>query len=221
MRQYSSFNDKIGINKQLQKTFERIAEKNVWKAPNETRSGKGSLLESTVTIRECLGEWIKKYNITSIVDIPCGDGNWQRFIPGIDKVSYRGFDISTFVIKIAQNRNPPNMKYGILDLTSNIPPKADLIIMRDVIQHLPLRLGIQAILNAKKSGVKWIGVSSYPSEVWNRDIDMGEYYRNNVEISPFFLTNVVEMCDNYSGYIKNSHADSKFLLIENKDFNSY
>ncbi|KAK3089758.1 hypothetical protein FSP39_006260 [Pinctada imbricata] len=203
------------VNKNLQKVFEHIAVQNLWRGENETRSGTGSLLSSTVTMRECLGEWIKKYNITSVVDIPCGDGNWQRLIPGIHTISYRGFDISTFVIKIAQNRNPPNMKYGILDLTSDVPPKADLIIIRDAIQHLPLRLGKQAILNARRSGVKWIGISSYPTAKRNKDITMGGYYKNNIQISPFFLTNVVETCDNYSGYIKKNYLDSKFLLIRN------
>ncbi|KAK3089508.1 hypothetical protein FSP39_004160 [Pinctada imbricata] len=213
---HSNFVLKHNISRQVQQVFEHIARKNIWGGGNETRSGLGSLLASTVSLRECLGKWIKEYNISSIVDIPCGDANWQRFVPGMDSVRYKGFDISTYVVDRARAKNPvKNMAFGLMDITSQIPPKADLIILRDFIQHLPLKLGKRALDNARISGAKWIGVSSYPLSS-NRDIKIGDYYANNVQISPFNVKNVVEICDNYSGGEKKGHPGSKFLLIRNK-----
>ena len=149
------------INPSVQRIFENIAKGQVWGGGKETKSGTGSLLASTVSVRKCLGEWIKFYNISSVMDVPCGDANWQRFIPGISDISYRGFDISPHVVHRARQKNPDFMKFGILDITSNIPPRADLVLMRDVIQHLPLKLGQQAIQNVLLSGAKWLAVSSY------------------------------------------------------------
>merc|ERR1712196_503351 len=53
--------------------FSYIAKQNTWNS-QETLSGHGSELEATLTVRECLGQWITRYNIQVILDAPCGDG---------------------------------------------------------------------------------------------------------------------------------------------------
>jgi hypothetical protein len=78
--------------------FDEIARSNFWGGANETISGRGSTTYSTLALRNCLGDWIIKYNIKTIVDVPCGDANWQYAIPGIEKVTYTGYDVSQHAI---------------------------------------------------------------------------------------------------------------------------
>eukprot|EP00404_Azadinium_spinosum_P043253 CAMPEP_0180809738 /NCGR_PEP_ID=MMETSP1038_2-20121128/64485_1 /TAXON_ID=632150 /ORGANISM="Azadinium spinosum, Strain 3D9" /LENGTH=45 /DNA_ID= /DNA_START= /DNA_END= /DNA_ORIENTATION= len=45
------------------------------------------------------------------------------------------------------------MHFGVFDLTSNVPMHADIILVRDVLMHLPLAAGVKALRNAKSAGI--------------------------------------------------------------------
>lgn len=85
-----------------------------------------------------LQEFFKTHNITSIVDAGCGD--WQ-FSKNIDfsGITYQGFDVASFVI----NANTPryskdNISFHLYDGDFSKLPSADLLICKDVLQHLPI-----------------------------------------------------------------------------------
>ena len=200
-------------NKHIERKFNQIARNHYWGGGNETISGTGSTIVSTIALRKCLGNWIDKYNITSIVDIPCGDCNWQHLIPGIENVGYRGYDVSKYTIVKAKMKNP-TWKFECLDLTTSIPPRADLVILRDFLQHLPLKNGKQALVNVVKSNSIWLGISTYPSSRVNINIEVGNYFKNNVRKYPFNLPEPEQTCDNYYGRENHSHRGSKFFLIK-------
>ena len=62
---------------------------------NFSVSGCGSQMDdSTKNIRENLYNFLKKYNIKSIADIPCGDFWWMRHVDLFD-INYIGGDIIT------------------------------------------------------------------------------------------------------------------------------
>jgi len=182
----------------LKGTFDRIADSNVW-GSNETVSGEGSNMDMTAGVRNCLGQWLQKYEAKVFVDVPCGDANWQAGIPGIHEIVYKGYDIADTAIQTARAKNLHHqaMSFDQLDLTAQVPPiKADIILVRDVIQHLPLEKGKQMLLNAKKSGAKFLAVTSFSDGV-NENINAGSFYKNNVHSSPFNLPAAVESCKNY------------------------
>jgi len=181
----------------LKAAFDHIAEQNSW-GSQETVSGDGSALTMTARVRECLGKWIKKYEIKTFVDAPCGDANWQAHIPGMDQVKYNGYDIADKPLKIAREKNSDHasMSFAQMDLTSEIPPKADIIMVRDVIQHLPLAKGRQMLLNAKRSGARYLAVSTF-SDGGNIDIWAGSFYKDDVHATPFNLPSRLEACRNY------------------------
>ncbi|MDR1323847.1 MAG: class I SAM-dependent methyltransferase, partial [Candidatus Margulisbacteria bacterium] len=58
----------------------------------ESRSGGGSEVDATKTIRKTLPKLWKKYKIKTFLDVPCGDYNWMK---EIDKstITYIGGDI--------------------------------------------------------------------------------------------------------------------------------
>lgn len=199
----------------LKATFDHIANENMW-GSSESVSGRGSELDKTSTVRKCLGDWIKKYSVKLFMDIPCGDANWQGRIPGIDSITYKGFDIAEKPVELARKKNAhhPHMSFDNLDLTSHVPQdKPDILLVRDVIQHLPLEEGTAMLKNAKASGARYLAVSTWEDgHGHNVAIAPGSFYRDDVHAAPFNLPKPVETCDNYSkeGY----YVHDKLELID-------
>ena len=202
--------------------FERIAKTNRW-GDKESISGDGSSLANTDAFRTCLGTWLVKYGIRSLVDIPCGDANWQAAVPGIGskasadapsvpKIKYRGFDISRTAVDRARRKNPEKrtgMIFDVLDLSVTVPPISDAIMVRDAIQHLPLEMGMTMLLHAKLGGARFLIVSSYDFGR-NKGTFLGGYYENNVHAPPFSMPPAIETCPNYDRISKDcsfKHAE--------------
>merc|ERR1712146_714227 len=98
--------------------------------------------------------------------------NWQDTIPGFGKTfTYKGFDVSPVVIESARAKHP-DVDFAVLDLVNQVPPRADLVITRDCIQHLPLIDGLKAIENVRLSRAKYFAVSTYPDTKKNVDIPL-------------------------------------------------
>jgi hypothetical protein len=192
------------------RAFETIATKNTWKS-GESVSGTGSEMNATVLVRECIGKWLLEYHVKTLNDI-CGDANWQRFIPGISSVDYQGYDISTSALVGARRKNlDTDFKFDKLDLVTNIPRVADMMLVRDVIQHLPHEMGLRALRNVIRSGTRYLVVSSYPGHANERDISSpGRFYKNNVFKPPFDVLGFIPLASCYN--LKNKA--SRLYLIE-------
>ena len=118
----------------LNTLFDVVYETNYW----GSGSGSGSNENLCRDYVAFLQEFFKTHNITSIVDAGCGD--WQ-FSKNIDfsGITYQGFDVASFVI----NANTPryskdNISFHLYDGDFSKLPSADLLICKDVLQHLPI-----------------------------------------------------------------------------------
>ena len=100
----------------------------------ESKSGGGSTIEETETIRQQIKQLVKDKEIKSVVDAPCGDFNWMKDIV-YSFESYTGCDIVPELIQDNQRYANSIIKFQELDLTQdNIEiPEADLLIVRDVL----------------------------------------------------------------------------------------
>ncbi|CAN0088734.1 unnamed protein product, partial [Ectocarpus fasciculatus] len=177
--------------------FDKIYSTNKW-GSKESKSGAGSTLQITETARNCIGDWIQKYDFKNFGDI-CGDANWQRFIPNIGRVNYTGFDVSEIALVRAKGTNP-SFNFQQLDMARNPPPHGrDVFMVRDVVQHLPAYMGINLYRNLILSGVRYLITSTYPKGQ-NRNIEIGNYYLNNIYNPPFDMLQFpkpLESCWNY------------------------
>jgi SAM-dependent methyltransferase len=193
LREVSSARKKMegpgSVNRAIQEKFEGMYQHNSW-GNSESRSGCGSTVTATAGIRKCLGSWMQNHSVNLLLDIPCGDGNWQGLIPGIQNgsVQYYGYDISPGAVSAASKHNKGNirMHFGVLDLVNQVPPeKADMIMVKEVIQHLPLAMGLKMLKNAKAAGVKWLAVTSNPLYN-NTNVEPGEWFQGpNAQAPPF------------------------------------
>lgn len=81
--------------------------------------------------------FLKDHNIQSVVEIGCGDWRLSRYISW-DKIRYQGIDIDKSVIeKNKQKYETPSISFIEADALSIDLPKADLLLCKDVLQHLP------------------------------------------------------------------------------------
>jgi len=183
--------------------FETIASKGGWYSDGSTISGEGSTVNVNKYRVKFLADFIDEYNITHVIDIPCGDCTWQHTIPNLDKIKYFGSDISETALRIAKEKNKGrnHMTFSdkTIDLTQEIPQitykDSTLIIIKEVIQHLTLEQGIRMLRNAQLSGAKYIAVTNHDMKAFNvtenTNISAGGFYPNNIFLPPFNFKNPI------------------------------
>lgn len=168
-----------------EKIFTDIYLQNKWK-DDESYSGPGSSLSATKIIREKLPELLKQYNITSMLDIPCGDFNWMKEVNL--SISYIGADIVGKIIdKNKEKYSRPDRRFVQIDVLKEELPMVDLILCRDLFIHLSNNDILKSLENIKKSKSKYLLVNSYRGLRENRDIATGRGHPINLSISPFYF----------------------------------
>ena len=88
---YKNFSKSKFSKHNIKNRFEIIYNENYWES-KESRSGIGAEIKNTKILLQGLQNVIEKYNIKSIVDIPCGDFNWMIKLK-MNSISYMGLDI--------------------------------------------------------------------------------------------------------------------------------
>lgn len=165
--------------------FTGIYKINMWHT-EESVSGGGSTMEATRIIRKVLPEIIDKYSIKSMLDVPCGDFNWMKTVDLNCK--YIGADIVSDIIENNQKLyRTDQIDFKHLDMTKDDLPQVDLIFCKDCLQHLSYEKVAAALNNFKRSGSKYLFVSSFPKTWRNHDIHDGDYRPLNLRKKPFCL----------------------------------
>jgi SAM-dependent methyltransferase len=99
-------------------------------------SGSGSTLEFTKIYRVFLQDFLAVHGIRSVVDAGCGDWEFSQSIDwrGID---YLGLDIVPSVITANRRAfGAASVRFAVADIVRDELPAADLLIVKDVLQHL-------------------------------------------------------------------------------------
>ena len=154
----------------------KVFRNNTWRDKNETLSGSGSTILNTVNIRHHLPILLKKYNIKTMFDAPCGDGNW---IKEVDlPCEYTGGDIvPEFADKCEQN----GLNTTLFDIRSDSFPDVDLWLCRDCWYHLCFADIHKAIDNFKSSNIKYLLVTSHEGKGHLGDIATGGFRKLNLQ----------------------------------------
>jgi SAM-dependent methyltransferase len=186
--------------------FDKIFDENFWNSP-ESVSGRGSELKQTVEVRKIVKSIVEKYNITSILDLPCGDLNWIQHIKFDDSVEYVGADIVRGLIHLNRRRFAnTTKKFLVMDMVSQVPYKAfDLILCRDALVHLPDREVKKVLANFNKSGSKYFLTTTFPEhDPWNID-KPGQWRQINFFVTPYNWPPPLELYnEGYWGVIDHS-----------------
>ncbi len=168
--------------------FEKIYERKLF-GKSQSASGPGSTLVSTARIREHLENLMDEFQISSLVDVPCGDFYWMSKVD-LDKIDYIGLDIVPSLINKLQS-DYPRMTFGVLDVTKDQLQKYDLILCRDLFVHLSNDQIISALNNFRNSGSKYLLATTFPDVSSNSELRVpriGVGWRPlNLTIHPFNL----------------------------------
>lgn len=189
------------------KVFDKIFEENLWR-DSDSRSGPGSNFSQTEVLRKTLPGFLKKYNVKSVLDVPCGDFNWMKEIKNelAEVVDYYiGGDIISEII-VSNNLAYGDAKFSFqeLDLTVSDLPTVDLILCRDCLVHLPYPDIYRALKSMKKSGSTYLLTTSFTSEFRkNKNILIGGWRPLNFQKMPFYFPAtadvIIENCTENGG----------------------
>lgn len=180
--------------------FTRVYERNSWGSP-ESRSGNGSTLRNTVSIRAHLPLLFKKYSIKSLLDAPCGDFNWMKKVD-LTGIWYIGLDIvQPLITQNSKIYSALSRSFFTVDVINHPLPQVDLILCRDCMQHLLDQDAIALIKNIKASKATYLLASNYPEIIVNKDIDTVYHlvritYRN-LRLPPFNFPQPLEILDEH------------------------
>jgi SAM-dependent methyltransferase len=178
----------------LTQTFNRIYAEGVWgrDVAKTGTSGSGSTLEITRDYRAYLQDFIKTHRVTSIVDAGCGDWSFSRTIDWAD-ASYLGVDIASDVIEAVRKKHEKDkITFRVGDITEELPA-ADLLISKDVLQHLSNALVQKFIKNNLKRGkYKWVLLTNDRGK-GNGDTVPGGYRAIDLSAPPFEVKGFVDL----------------------------
>lgn len=184
---------------------------------SESLSGPGSERNSG-SVRQALialSQIVEKYEVRSVADIPCGDFNWMpEFLEKHPSVAYAGYDIVGGLV--SQNRKShPAVKFYVLDITEQVPPRADLIFSKDLVNHLLDRDVWKALANMIRSGATYLMITSNSVSTPNEDLprNVGGMSRLlNLRTEPFsFPTPIYE-----DGYLAVWRTKDLVFVLDHK-----
>jgi len=189
--------------------FTLIKNANFW-GSSESKSGTGSDIVRTQVISQNLGHIIKEYDIKSILDCPCGDMNFMKEIFSKDPTiacKYSGMDIVPELIK--ENKIKfPDVCFIEGDL-SKLNKSYDLIIVKDLLQHLRTKTQLEIICALKESGSKYLLINHEPHIKRNLYVYIDPaplWIKFNLTLEPFNFKPVKEL--------KSDGFDKNYILVK-------
>mgnify|MGYP003338269088 CR=1 FL=1 len=163
-------------------------------------SGGGSTIKAALPYKKFLERFLRDHEIKSIVDLGCGDWQFSRFID-FAYASYKGFDVANTVVRENQkNFASDTVSFECFKNYEVLPP-ADLLVCKDVLQHLSndevkKALSILprykfALITNDITGMSRLGEllwklrHSSSAQLINREINIGDYRPLDPTKEPF------------------------------------
>jgi SAM-dependent methyltransferase len=180
--------------RRLSGTFNRIYADGTWGRDVAGRgtSGTGSTLAITEQYRAYIEDFIKTHDVRSVVDAGCGDWGFSSAIEW-GEASYLGVDIASDVIATVRRRHESDkIRFQVGDITDDLPA-ADLLISKDVLQHLSNSMVGRFISNNLRPGkYKWVILTNDRGS-GNPDVASGGYRTIDLAAPPFEVKGLVDL----------------------------
>ena len=198
----------VGVPRGHRDVWATIYRRNVWRGP-ESRSGPGSGSAATRHVAPAIVGLVERRGFASVLDAACGDGFWMPDLPG-----YLGIDRSSIAIERSRALHP-DRAYLVADVRDMDGPPFDLVILRDVVQHLTLEDGLAVVAAARRAG-RFLLASTYrggqnvgcdPARLLS-----GWAYDNDLEAAPFYLGPPLEVIPDGYAYEGDAVRDARKAL---------
>lgn len=190
--------------------FEWIYRNNLW-GSDKSVSGTGSDLFQTRNVRTYLPDLFSRLEISSVLDAPCGDLNWMKEVNL--GVKYIGVDSVEALIE--SNRltfQGTDRTFESIDLRRDVPPRADLILARDLLVHLSYSDISSVVANFTASGATWLLTTTFPGGRQNKDITTGRWRPLDLTQEPFSWPAPVEIFEEGCTEVRGKYSDKSLGL---------
>jgi hypothetical protein len=165
--------------------FERIVRTNLWGAATSA-SGLGSENAATAAVRDALPALLRRLEVRSLLDAPCGDATW--IMDCVRGLNYVGVDIVPSLIAANRGRAMRGEiagRFVMADITSDTLPAADAILCRDCLVHLSFDNIVRAVAQFRATGAEWLLTTTFPEWDVNSDCEDGDWRALNLQRPPF------------------------------------
>ncbi len=152
-------------------------------------SGEGSTIEASAPYRRVLQHALGARDVRSVVEVGCGD--WQ--VSGLvdwQGVRYVGVDVLDELVRKNRDNAPLGFEFIVADARTTALPTADLLVMKDVLQHWPVA-DIRQFLDTNRSRYRYLLLTNdiasvhCPTELLNSEVELGAWRTVDLERSPF------------------------------------
>lgn len=166
--------------------FTRIYTDRAWSS-KESISGTGSEYRYTENLRTHLPVVFETYSIARLLDAPCGDFNWMKYVVHHTNIDYIGGDIVRDLIEDNRARYPFERTHFVhLDITKDPLPDSDMMMVRDCLFHLSYADICALMTNFCDSGIPYLFTTTHkPAGFENRDILTGDFRFIDLFAAPF------------------------------------
>lgn len=181
----------------LAQRFGEAFEQNVWDDA-ESLSGPGSTLRYTSELRATLPGMLRALGCASMLDAPCGDFNWMQAVD-LAGIAYSGADIVPSMIAKLQDDHPQH-SFMVLDITKDPLPRADFVLIRDVLFHLSNVDVVRVLENFVRSGSDWLATSHsfHVTEMTEVSSDPTTFRPVNLTTPPFHFAHPDHVLKDYA-----------------------
>ena len=141
----------------------------------------------TRSLRCQLPQLLETWSIRSLLDVPCGDFSWMKFVE-LGSRAYIGGDIVPDLVERNNDQyRSSNRRFCVVDIMKDRLPSADLLLCRDCLIHLSVRDVLLALSNIARSQIPYVLTTNYPLFTRNTDIVTGDFRAINLQLPPFSL----------------------------------
>lgn len=182
-----------------EQVFSKIFQQRIWDPVDEQTnkqiniesvSGPGSTLYYTKNLREHLPKLLSDFNITRVLDAPCGDLNWMSTVLAENSsIEYLGGDIVLELVWTLNKRyqDYSNINFIHIDIINDPLPDAELMICRDCLFHFPQNDIKKFLNNFVNSNIAALLTTSHDTIQYdtNSEIEIGNFRTLNLFAPPF------------------------------------
>lgn len=175
----------------LEEKFTLIFDKNLW-GSRESSSGIGSEIAYTESLRDWIIQLIRDHDVKTIVDAPCGDFNWMRFVLSEVDVDYVGLDIVAGMVQANNDcYGDENVEFIVADICTDELPGCDLLIVRDFLFHLSWNDTDRFLENIAGLEFKYLLTTSHlvDKRYVNSDVVSGDFRLIDIFRRPYYFNN--------------------------------
>ncbi|MFP3943605.1 MAG: class I SAM-dependent methyltransferase [Alphaproteobacteria bacterium] len=172
----------------------------------EDRERAGPHMPESGHIRLLLQALIEKYDVQTLLHIPCGDFHWLSRID-LNGCTYIGGDVLPEVVQANTERFAgPACSFRRIDILRDRLPRAEMLLCRDLLVHLSTAHIRRALANIKRCDIRFLLTTHYVRAGTYEDIATGGWRPVNFRLAPFHFPEPLETlferapdCGDYRG----------------------